>query len=53
MEPHYTDTLRTAREQANRQIVDLRERAIVIRYIEDALCRAYTTTEGALPPLSK
>lgn len=49
MEPSYIDTLRLAREQANRQIHDGRERAIVVRHIEDALCRAEAA--GLLPPL--
>lgn len=53
MEESYVETLRAARERANRQIVNPRERAIVIRYIEDALARAHAVESNLfdeLPP---
>lgn len=40
MQQRYEDTLLLARDQANLQIANPRERAIIIRSIEDALCRA-------------
>jgi hypothetical protein len=49
MEESYKDTLIRAREQANRQIHDPRERAIIIRHIEDTLCRAIAAAD--LPKL--
>lgn len=48
-EPGYTELLERAREKAAKQIENPRERAIVVRYIEDALCRAYAAHK--LPPL--
>lgn len=56
MEPYFTETLRLARQQANLQIDDPRERAIIVRYIEDALCRAHATGDpenNLLPELPK
>lgn len=53
MDHSFVDTLRQARIEANEQITDLRERAIIIRYIEDALCRTSGVNAGALPPLNK
>lgn len=49
MVPTVYETLIQARERANDQITDPRERAIVIRYIEDALCRLSAAKE--LPKL--
>ncbi len=44
------DTLLEAREQANELIDDPRERAIIVRYIEDATCRL--CAGWALPALT-
>lgn len=54
MEQTILDTLYDAREKAHRQICDPRERAIVVRYIEDAICRLVGATSlPALPQPSK
>jgi len=47
--PDYIITLTLAREQAHREVTDPRERAIIVRHIEDALCRAWAA--GLLPVL--
>lgn len=53
MEPKYIATLMRAREQADEEIENPRERAIIVRYIEDALCRARAAPSlGPLTPVA-
>ena len=46
-----SDLLKQAREAAHLDIADPRERAIIVRYIEDAMCRLRAAHDmSPLPP---
>ncbi len=53
-EGNFTDTLQQARKEANAQILNPRDRAIIVRHIEDALCwaRAAGSLSVLVPPVS-